>query len=336
VPRRSTRARIALAAFFLAALTSFRPYPRSPEAQAPSQIPLAHSHNDYARKNPLDDALAHGFESVEADLHLVNGRILVSHIGIRYAGSLADLYLKPLQERVIRRGSVHGDGRPFYLWLDIKERRPEIVAALQVVLERYPMLTRIGPEGVTEGPVTAILTGSRNAKQAYGKLDVRHAFHDSWSFSPDDPAVAGPADPWRWYALNWFSYVRWDGEGPIPEGERARLRELVQGIHAKGRRLRFWGAPETPGVWSESTAAGVDLIGTDDVPGLRAYLGSGLGDRRPAGAGLALARQPDQAGEALGEQGNRGREEPAAPGLIDGQAELGDRGDAGQVQPAPR
>lgn len=35
-----------------------------------SPLPLAHSHNDYERDNPLHDALANGFTSIEADERL--------------------------------------------------------------------------------------------------------------------------------------------------------------------------------------------------------------------------------------------------------------------------
>jgi hypothetical protein len=39
----------------------------------------AHSHNDYEHARPLLDALDHGFGSVEADVWLVNGALLVAH-----------------------------------------------------------------------------------------------------------------------------------------------------------------------------------------------------------------------------------------------------------------
>ncbi len=42
-------------------------------------LPNAHAHNDYLHPRPLHDALAHGFASVEADIHLVNGELYVSH-----------------------------------------------------------------------------------------------------------------------------------------------------------------------------------------------------------------------------------------------------------------
>ena len=39
----------------------------------------AHAHNDYYHKRPLVDALSHGFCSVEADVFLKNGKLLVGH-----------------------------------------------------------------------------------------------------------------------------------------------------------------------------------------------------------------------------------------------------------------
>jgi len=38
----------------------------------------AHAHNDYQHERPLLDALAHGFQSVEADVFLVEGKLLVA------------------------------------------------------------------------------------------------------------------------------------------------------------------------------------------------------------------------------------------------------------------
>ena len=43
----------------------------------PRALPAAHAHNDYLHKRPLLDALAQGFCSVEADIFLVDGALLV-------------------------------------------------------------------------------------------------------------------------------------------------------------------------------------------------------------------------------------------------------------------
>ena len=45
----------------------------------PRALPAAHAHNDYLHKRPLLDALAQGFCSVEADIFLVDGALLVAH-----------------------------------------------------------------------------------------------------------------------------------------------------------------------------------------------------------------------------------------------------------------
>ena len=39
----------------------------------------AHAHNDYEHTRPLQDALDHGFTSVEADVWLVDGELRVVH-----------------------------------------------------------------------------------------------------------------------------------------------------------------------------------------------------------------------------------------------------------------
>lgn len=39
----------------------------------------AHAHNDYEHDRPLFDTLDHNFKSVEADVWLANGELLVAH-----------------------------------------------------------------------------------------------------------------------------------------------------------------------------------------------------------------------------------------------------------------
>lgn len=60
----------------------------------------------------------------------------------------------------------------------------------------------------------------------------------------------------------------------MPESEREKLLEVVARTHAKGRRIRFWATPESPVLWQELKAAGVDLIGTDELERLSTFLRS--------------------------------------------------------------
>ena len=73
---------------------------------AVTPLPHAHAHNDYEHARPLLDALAHGFCSVEADVFLRDGRLLVAHtpLDLKPERTLERLYLDPLRQRVRANG----------------------------------------------------------------------------------------------------------------------------------------------------------------------------------------------------------------------------------------
>jgi len=67
----------------------------------------AHAHNDYLHPRPLLDALDHGFTSVEADVWIVNGALLVAHDqrDVMPERTLRALYLEPLRRIATDRAS---------------------------------------------------------------------------------------------------------------------------------------------------------------------------------------------------------------------------------------
>ncbi|MFN7134405.1 MAG: hypothetical protein ACK4N5_20160, partial [Myxococcales bacterium] len=183
--------------------------------QDPKPVPLAkvdpagllvaaHAHNDYEHPRPLHDALAQRFYSVEADVWFEDGAFEVYHLRFNHSkGTLEKLYLEPLQALVDARGSVHGDGLPFTLWIDFKDDDERLPAALDALLARFPA---ISTDPAKPGRVEVILTGDRDAKARAGRLLAAsgRGVRDSNDLSPDDP----PADAeWRAYALSWSSYV---------------------------------------------------------------------------------------------------------------------------------
>ena len=74
----------------------------SPEdtfAQSSHSTAIAHAHNDYEHERPLLDALKAGFTSFEADVYLIDGKLLVAHDqqDTTPDRSLESLYLDPLR-----------------------------------------------------------------------------------------------------------------------------------------------------------------------------------------------------------------------------------------------
>src|SRR5438105_9622444 len=91
----------------------------APAADAPvTPLKNAHAHNDYEHTRPLFDALDQGFNSVEADVFLVDGKLLVGHAryDLRTNRTLESLYLDPMRERIRANGGrLHKDGPPAWL-----------------------------------------------------------------------------------------------------------------------------------------------------------------------------------------------------------------------------
>jgi len=239
----------------------------------PTPLEQAHAHNDYRHERPLHDALAHGFCSVEADIYLVGDKLLVAHDRdeLPKAGSLQELYLDPLRERVrANKGQVHGGRKTrFTLLIDIKSDGEETYAALAAVLAGYrEMLTESKDGAVTERAVTVVISGNR-ARQAIADSEPRLAGIDG-RLGDLDSKLDSALLPL--ISDRWSSHFKWRGDGEIPAAEREKLREIVDKAHAAGRRVRFWATPEKRSVWVELKAAGVDHINTDDLAGLRDFL----------------------------------------------------------------
>src|ERR1044071_3423936 len=106
----------------------------------PRPLINVHAHNDYVHPHPLFDALEHGFCSVEADIHLVDGQLLVAHTRseVKPGNSLQRLYLDPLRERIRKNGGrVYPGGPEFTLLIDIKSSWQNTYPVLREVLKQY-------------------------------------------------------------------------------------------------------------------------------------------------------------------------------------------------------
>lgn len=242
-------------------------------AHAGTTGPL-HSHNDYERSRPLELALENGFESVEADIWHHDDELQVGHLPWLFHGTLRELYLIPLMFRVFENGgSVHGDGRTFLLWIEFKDSNPKSVELLRRELSEFPIFTEFSDSGIRERAVTVILTGDEANKQRFVSMPgVRLATRDSERISSSDPAATPTfGNDWLWYALDWSRYFRWRGQGALPSAERDRLRNLLAEAHLRGRKIRFFHAPDGKPFWSVAREEGLDLVGTDRVKELARF-----------------------------------------------------------------
>ncbi len=243
----------------------------------PTPLRKAHAHNDYEHDRPLYDALDHGFTSVEADIHLVDGQLYVAHNldEITPDRTLRSLYLEPLSRRIAQNaGRVYPNGPQFTLFIDIKTEAVTTYKVLSKMLAEYESIfTTFDSNGRTDKAVIAIVSGNRPRGLMESEA-IRYAGYDGRlvDLESDAPATLIPV-----ISDNWSRHFSYKGTGSMPANERQKLKKIVETAHKKGQRVRFWATPDRPTparqmLWRELLSNGVDLLNTDDLQGLQQFL----------------------------------------------------------------
>ena len=258
---------------------SHAPEPDPPAAAARNAPPerRGHSHNDYTRREPLTQALTLGFGSIEADVFLVDGVLMVAHDReeIRPHRTLTALYLDPLATRARERGGhIYEPGEPpLLLFIDIKADGPAAYRAIHAELDRRAdVFTDYDNGVVTPRAVTVIISGDI-PRDLIASQCRRRAFVDGRI--PDltrDRRDAPPATLVPVVSIPYLRHFQWLGHGDMPPAESAKLRELGQRARERGYLLRFWGVPHSEAVWRAQLEAGVDLLNADNLPRAAAFL----------------------------------------------------------------
>jgi len=224
---------------------------------------MAHAHNDYEHPRPLLDALDNGFRSVEADVHLFDGRLLVGHNRVNQRSpSLESLYLKPLDSLMNLPGFCRS-GDPFRLMIDLKTSGKETLELIYALLNDHP--------GLTSGPCGIRLVVSGNVPKA----DMLAVPHRGVGIDgrPDDLGRGITTERMPWVSDRFSNWGNAVGNGTISEASLEKIASLAQRVHSEGKMFRLWAIPDNPKAWQQLRAAGVDLLNTDRLAEMRNFLG---------------------------------------------------------------
>ena len=257
-----------------------RPPPVPPATIPNDPILSGHSHNDYGRPTPLWDALSLGFISIEVDVHLVEGALLVGHDeeDLDPSKSLQSLYLDPLRDHVrAHDGWVYPGEHSLDLLIDIKSDAGSTYEALRGVLAQYSeLLTTYSGTEVHRRAISVIVSGNRPRDSMMAE-PVRLASYDGRIEDLEDPAVRLPANFVSIISDNWEDHFSWSGLGELSDRDSRRLAKILETAHRSGYRVRFWNIPAPDRrpmaeVWGRLLDAGVDLLSIDDVSAYRDFL----------------------------------------------------------------
>ncbi|MUP39444.1 phosphatidylinositol-specific phospholipase C/glycerophosphodiester phosphodiesterase family protein [Labilibaculum euxinus] len=222
-----------------------------------------HSHNDYLQKRPLFEALENGMVSIEADVFLRSGKLLVGHNenNLRLEQTLEHLYLNPLLQ-LTRDSSKKFN--PIILMIDIKDKGKETYTELKKMLIPYlEMLTCFSDNKIRQKLVTIIISGDRPV-EILRKETLRYAFLDG---RISDIDKFKDSNLFLLISDDWNTYFTWKGKEEISKKDYEKLCCLTEACHSQNKMIRFWGMPdelsESVNYWNVLRNAGVDLIGCD-------------------------------------------------------------------------
>jgi alkaline phosphatase len=226
-----------------------------------------HSHNDYEQAAPFWAAWQQRFGSIEADIWLVGGKVLIGHdtTEIKSGRTLEEYYVRPLAACIEKNhGHPYADSsRRLQILIDVKADSVATLAALIALLDKYPVLEHCPS-------LTWVISGNRPDPSQYNSYPPFIAFdgvlHNSYT-----PAalsrITMMSDDLR-------HYTRWDSRTGIPATGLDSLRQAIRHGHDLHLPVRLWDAPDFPAAWRQLMDLQVDYLNTDHIADLAAYLNS--------------------------------------------------------------
>lgn len=249
--------KILLVVFLLAGITGFAQSGLYTVAQA-------HSHNDYEKEFPFWEAYNRGFGSIEVDIFLSDGELIVAHdlkqVALRK--SLEAVYLQPLSQCIQHNnGNVYADtSRVLQLLVDIKTDATTTLQKLVEVVQHYPAI-------IANKGIKIVISGNRPDISLFTQYPSYIFFDGEFTKQYSTAALSRVA----LFSDNFASYSNWNGKGLIPAAEINKIKTAIQRAHGLQKKIRFWNAPDILNSWYAFMKLGVDYINTDHIKDITVF-----------------------------------------------------------------
>lgn len=223
------------------------------------------AHNDYDQPVPFYRAYSLQVGFIEADIFLRGDQLMVAHHQneIKVGRTLDSLYLIPLQREIRKNnGSAYVDaGLSLVLMIDLKTEGTSTLKKLADKLSQYNEL-------ITAKNFQVAISGNVPDPDQWKNYPTFIHFDGRPNINYSDEQLARVT----LISNSFGNYSHWDGKGSIPKEDRKKIEAVVKSVHVRGKKLRFWGAPDFENGWQTLMKLKVDVIGSDHVPDLVAYL----------------------------------------------------------------
>ena len=216
----------------------------------------AHSHNDYEQYSPFELAYNEKFGSIEVDIHLHNGMILVGHDtkDLKNDRTLENLYLKPLQEHP-------NFSRNLQLLIDVKTESISTINSLIKVLEKYPVI-------INDTNIKIVLSGNLPNESNFINYPKYIWFDGSVNKTYSSRELSKIA----LMSEDFFKIIEWNKKWMTDSTSIRKINQAIQQTHLLGKPIRFWATPDNETTWEFLIKMNVDFINTDKITLLSDFL----------------------------------------------------------------
>lgn len=258
---------------------------------------LIHLHNDYAQRVPFYQAYAQQVSSIEADVFLHDGQLLVGHDveDLRADMTFEALYVEPIVTLFARNGgrAFRDSDQTLQLMVELKSETDPTLRAVAALLGRWPEV--FDPE-VNPAAVRVAVTGRVPAPEAFDRYPRFLGFDGAWDadYTPEQ------LERIALISTNFRDFSQWNGKGTIIPAEKERLEQVIDRAHEQGKPVRFWNAPEGTTVYYTFYDMGIDYINTDNPEVCAAFFADfgnknfRIGERRTASSGVTGTKRLDR------------------------------------------
>ncbi|KAI0976102.1 hypothetical protein F4678DRAFT_415984 [Xylaria arbuscula] len=229
-----------------------------------------HSHNDYDQNVPIFAALSAGCISIEADIWLVAGDLLIGHLLPTLGRTFEGQYVNTLKAIIdYNGGSVYKSrpGQTLVLLVDFKTSDTgtldAVVAALEP-LRQAGYLSRVQDGVLVKKAITVVASGSA----PFDRISTGDGVPDRDVF---DDANLGALSSANYTSQNSYvasadfqNVVGAASTATLTAAQMNTITSQVSQAHAKGLVARYWNLPGEY-LWEPLEALGVDLLNADDL-----------------------------------------------------------------------